>query len=420
LSSPKNNQASVGLLLACLLAGAASIDYVHRQVMAVVLQGAGASLAIGDAEMSWLLAIYALTFVAGSVGLTFTIERYGRRRMLCLALLGLGLFSLLGGLTNSYWPLLLCRALMGLFAALLAPAAQAIIGHYFQNELKIRAIGLLTAAAPFGLILGFGLWGWIVSQFGWQWALACAGFLSLFFCLLLAKVPADVPVAHSAGRSTSMYKSLLTIFEVKSFRYLSFGFAAASVGLTDSVQWGPTILVRNHGLPLELVGIYLAIIFGVVGTASALLSGQLASRLVQRLPRIPFWLCVAATLVSAPLYGLAYLSDGTMQMLVLLTLATLFGFLSGPQLLVVIQTVIPNHLSAQALGLTSACFTGFSMGITLPLLGYVSDLLAVPYGEDALRYAMVVVPSFFYVVALLFYGLGARHFQGDSFRKAAV
>lgn len=406
-----NNRRFANRVLAYILALAVSADYLHRQVMAVILGPLAAEFTLNDKEMSWLPASYALAFVLGSLFLTFTVDRFGQRRMLAASLFGLGLFSVVSAMLSSYPVMLLSRALMGFSAALLAPAAQSMIGQYIDGGAKVKAVGLLSAASPFGLILGFGLWGIISGKLGWQWAVVSSGVLTLILGLVVWK---NCPIEETSHRGeysiAIMGRNVLDIFWIKSFRYLSLAFACTSVGLTASVQLNPTILVRSYGMTLEQAGIYLALIFGILGVLSALLSGQLVTLFEHRFSRISFWVCIGATVTSAPLYAAAYLAHSVAQMLMLLAAATLFGFLCAPQLLLVIQRVVPGHLSALALGLTTACFTGFSMGISLPLVGWASDYLSADYGDAALRISMVVVPSIFYMIALWFYALAARHF----------
>ncbi|MGV6806546.1 MAG: MFS transporter [bacterium] len=409
--------------MAYLLGVAVSVDYLHRQLLAIALAQVSDSFQLIGSEMGWLLAVYALTFVAGSLFLTFTVERFGYSRVLCVALAGLGASALLSAFSVSYSMLIFCRALMGLCAAVLAPAAQSIIVRDVSLDKKTRAASLIAAGGPFGLIIGFSFGGWIAGQFGWQWAFAISGLATLLLCVRLWRYFGESTTVQAEQRhsleNTRSVGSNLELFRLKSFIFLTIGFTFASVGLTASVQFNPAILVKVHGVPLEKVGLALATIFGVVGMVSSVLSGRLSGWLERYSSRAPFWICIAAVVISAPLYAAAYLSADGVTMLVLLTAGTLAGFLYSPQLLLVIQNVVPGHLSARALGLATASFTGVSMGLALPLVGWLSDELAGRFGDYALNHAMVWIPSAGYALALLFFVLGAKYYPGEVVSRRA-
>ena len=119
-------------------------------VMNVGLPSIQAALGFGAGSLSWVIHAYALTF-GGLLLLGGRLaDRYGRRRML---LVGLALFaaaSLAGGFTVSPGQLVAARAVQGVGAAALAPAALALLTATFPSgRARVRAFGVWTRpAAP--------------------------------------------------------------------------------------------------------------------------------------------------------------------------------------------------------------------------------------------------------------------------------
>jgi MFS family permease len=97
-------------------------------------------------------------------------DLYGRRR---LFMAGLGLFaaaSLSCGLSDSAPALVIARAVQGLGAALVVPAALSLLTTTFSGSAaRNRALGVWTAAAAGGGAAGFVLGGVITQGLGWRW-----------------------------------------------------------------------------------------------------------------------------------------------------------------------------------------------------------------------------------------------------------
>ncbi len=121
-------------------------------------------------SLQWVLTAYILTFGGFLLLGGRAADLYGRRRVLVLGIAGFSLSSLLLGFTGSSTVLIGLRALEGLSAAFMSPAALSILlTLYPEGEERNRALSIwsvvISGGAAFGVILG----GVLTQYAGWRW-----------------------------------------------------------------------------------------------------------------------------------------------------------------------------------------------------------------------------------------------------------
>ena len=90
-------------------------------------------MGISDSTRSWVVTAYALAFGAFLLLGGRIADFWGRKRTFIVAAAGFAVASLIGGIAQEPWELIGARALQGLFAALLAPAALALLTVAFPG-----------------------------------------------------------------------------------------------------------------------------------------------------------------------------------------------------------------------------------------------------------------------------------------------
>jgi EmrB/QacA subfamily drug resistance transporter len=111
----------------------------------------------------YLLTLSAFLILAGALA-----DRYGRRRMFILGLVGFGASSLACGLSSSMEVLIIARLVQGLFGAVLVPTSLALINAAYDGPERGRAFGVWAAATSALTLLGPPLGGFLVDTAGWQ------------------------------------------------------------------------------------------------------------------------------------------------------------------------------------------------------------------------------------------------------------
>jgi hypothetical protein len=111
---------------------------LDASIVNIALPSMQVDLGISDADRQWVITAYTLAF-GGLLLLGGRIADYaGRKKMFIIGLIGFAFASFLGGLAQTSGTLFAARALQGVFAAVLAPAALSLISVTFTDS-KERA-----------------------------------------------------------------------------------------------------------------------------------------------------------------------------------------------------------------------------------------------------------------------------------------
>ena len=164
------NDSRAKWLALAVLAIAQFMVVLDVTIVNVALPAIQTDLGFSAEGLQWVVNGYTLTFgglllLGGRMS-----DILGRRR---LFLIGLGLFtaaSLAGGFAASETTLIAARAIQGIGAALLSPAALALLTVTFPagRERNI-ALGVWGALAGIGGTLGVVAGGVLVDSLGWEW-----------------------------------------------------------------------------------------------------------------------------------------------------------------------------------------------------------------------------------------------------------
>ena len=156
-----------------LLCAAQFIVIMDTSIIGVALPAMQDALGISQANLQWVFNAYVVAF-GGLLLLGGRLaDLFGQRRLFVLGFAVLTLSSLVAGLAQSDAVLFAGRALMGLGAALAAPAALSlIIGLFAARPPELgKALSFYGAAAPAGGTAGVFLGGVLTELLDWRWTL---------------------------------------------------------------------------------------------------------------------------------------------------------------------------------------------------------------------------------------------------------
>jgi len=155
------------LVLVCLAQFMVVLD---ATITNVALPSIQEDLNFSQGSLQWVINAYTLVFggfllLGGRAG-----DLFGRKRIFLAGVVIFTAASLANGLSQSGGMLIAFRALQGLGAALVSPAALSIITTTFaEGEDRAKALGVWSAIAAGGAAFGLLLGGILTDLFSWEW-----------------------------------------------------------------------------------------------------------------------------------------------------------------------------------------------------------------------------------------------------------
>jgi EmrB/QacA subfamily drug resistance transporter len=154
----------------CLVAVAQFMVVLDVCVTNVALPAIGTSLQFDSHTLQWVVTAYALTFGGFLLLGGRASDIFGHRRVLLAGLGAFTLLSLLIGLSQTPTMLIVLRALQGMAAAFMSPAALSVVLITFsEGKERNRALGHWTTVSTGGAAAGLLLGGILTQFLDWRW-----------------------------------------------------------------------------------------------------------------------------------------------------------------------------------------------------------------------------------------------------------
>jgi EmrB/QacA subfamily drug resistance transporter len=159
----------IALILLCV---AQFVVVLDASIVNVALPTIGDALGFSESNLPWVVNAYVLTFGGFLLLGGRMADLLGRRRVFMGGLVLFALASLAGGLATTSGQLIAARAVQGLGAAILSPAALSIVTTTFKDGAeRNKALGVWGAVAGSGGAAGVLLGGALTDGLGWEWVL---------------------------------------------------------------------------------------------------------------------------------------------------------------------------------------------------------------------------------------------------------
>jgi EmrB/QacA subfamily drug resistance transporter len=244
----------------------------------VALPSIGTALDFSQDNLSWVVNAYILTFGGFLLLGGRMADLLGRRRVFMGGLILFALASLAGGLATNDSQLIAARAVQGLGAAILSPAALSIVTTTFRDGAeRNKALGVWGAVAGSGGAAGVLLGGILTDGLGWEWVL----WVNVPIGLAAAAI---APALLGESRSESETRT----FDVAGAVSITAALSILVYALVDATNagWGSTQTI------------------GLLGLSALLLAGFVAIEQRSASPVVPFSIFRQQTVTGANVVGL--------------------------------------------------------------------------------------------------------------------
>src|SRR5438128_3760111 len=139
-------------------------------IVNVALPTIAEKLHFSRGNIQWVVTAYALTFGGFLLLGGRAADLLGRRRVFLVGVALFSVASLACGLSGSEGMLIAARAVQGLGAAIITPAALSIVSTTFtEGAERNKALGIWGALGGSGAAVGVLLGGVLTKYLGWEW-----------------------------------------------------------------------------------------------------------------------------------------------------------------------------------------------------------------------------------------------------------
>lgn len=157
-------------VILAILAAAQFMVVLDISIVNVALPTIAKQLHFIPSNLQWVITAYTLTFGGFLLLGGRAADLYGRKKIFLTAVAAFSLASLLCGLAQTDTQLIVTRAIQGLTAAIMSPAALSIvISEFKEGKERNAALGVWAAVAAGGSAVGVLLGGVITQYIGWRW-----------------------------------------------------------------------------------------------------------------------------------------------------------------------------------------------------------------------------------------------------------
>lgn len=389
-----------------------TLNFIDRQILSILLPSIQLELAINDTQAGFLVGFaFALFYATLGMPIGLYADRSNRRNLISLALVVWSGMTALCGLAQNFVQLAIARIGVGIGEAGCSPPAHSLLSDYYPPEKRATALSIYSLGIPLGIMFGLFIGGWIDQWLGWRYALFIVGLPGILVALIFRFTVAE-PVRGSADNlqqqrnPPTVGETIVFLWRRPTFIHLAVGAGLAAFSGYASVAWSPTFLARSHAMSSGEIGTWLGLIAGLPGALGVFLGGYLADRIGRNDDRWRLWVIPPAFILAAPFLILTYISGAKAivlsSMCVTAVLSNFFIATSFAQT----QNISAVRIRSVAAAIMLFIINMIGLGIGPWATGFASHLLSPYFGQDSLRYALLIVSSIYIWSGFHFYWAG--------------
>lgn len=372
------------------------INYIDRQILAVLLEPIKQDLGASDTAMGLLTGLaFALFYTTAGIPIARVSDRGSRRNVIMLGVIVWSAMTAACGLARSFWQLALARVGVGIGEATLSPAAHSLIADAFPPERRSTALAIYNIGGNIGIMLGFMLGGFIGEVFGWRVAFFVVGLPGLAAAGLVRWALYEPDRGRLEGiRDDASSPGILEVFRhmtrQRTFRHLCLSASLYSFAAYGFTIWGATFLIRVHDMSLSDTGVAMGLIQGLGGGLGTYVGGRLADHGARNDERFLVWVPALGGLLSIPLLAVFLFAPHLGLALGAYAVAMVLSvFFIGP-CYAIAQSLARLRMRAQAAAMLMFSINLIGLGIAPLAVGVLNDAMASTYGGEAIRYSLMI------------------------------
>ncbi|MFQ6005205.1 MAG: spinster family MFS transporter [Woeseia sp.] len=399
-----------------------TFNFIDRQVLAILLPAIKAEFVTGDLVLGFLAGpAFAVLYATLGIPIAFLADRSNRRNLIAIALAIWSGMTALSGLAASVTYLILARIGVGIGEAGCSPPAHSLIADYYPPASRSTAMGIYSLGISAGIMIAYLAGGWVAENIGWREAFFIVGIPGLMLTILVRFTIVE-PVRGASEQRTDrgdrpgIVAVARFLVARKSFLHMAIGAGLAAFVGYAVISFFPSFLTRSFSMRLSEVGFYLGPLVGFAGGLGFAGGGYIADKIGKRSHRQALR-TVAALLVLAWVFVFpVYLANSARWSLIAAVIPTVLSNMYLATTFAQTQNLVPLRMRAVASAIMLFLINIVGLGLGPLLAGMLSDVLAVSYGTESIRYSLLIIGAVLMPWTASHYFMASKHIEHDLAR----
>jgi len=394
-------------------------NFVDRQILSILLPAIRDEFQVGDTVLGLLAGTaFALFYVILGVPIAQLADRVNRRNLIAAAVAIWSGMTALSGLAANIWHLVLARIGVGIGEAGCSPPAHSMIADLYPPERRSSAMGFYTLGISAGIMLAYLAGGWVAQNIGWREAFFIVGIPGLLLALVVRFTLTEPRRGASEQRTDSGEPPNLLLVTTFLLARRSFLYMAIAAGLSAFVGYAiinfmPSFIVRSFNMEVAVLGFWLGLIYGIAGGFGFFMGGYFADHFGQHNHQRALAFIGLAQAMSAILFATVFLAPTVMWCLILLVVPTVTSNFYLAPVLSQTQSLVSLRMRAVASSLVLLIINVIGLAMGPPVTGLISDVLEPGFGDESMRYSLLIVSALLLPAAAWCYYQAGRSIDAD-------
>lgn len=316
-------------------------------------------------------------------------DLWGRRIMMIIFFVGMGVAAILVAFTQNAWQLAAALTLLGAFAAIYHPVGIPMLVQNVTNPGAV--IGVNGLAGNLGIAVAALVTGFLVKWIGWRAAFVIPGLLSIACGIVFALACPQETEAPSKRKGGKAKVTLTPQMLMRAFAVMTAAAAVSTILFNFTTNGNSQLLSEGFRGVIEdpaLIGILLAVIYTVASFAQIVVG-----RMIDRVPFKPLQLWMSVAQIPLLIWA-AHTQDWWLFIALLAVMVFVFGSIPFTDAMIV--RYVDDRLRSRVAGMRLTVAFGFSslavwvLGPLVKAVGFSTSLWILA-GVAALKAAIVML-----------------------------
>ncbi len=396
-----------------------TFNFIDRQILAILLPAIKAEFLVDDWVLGFLAgSAFALFYATLGIPIATLADRWSRRNLIAIAVAIWSAMTALSGAAGSIAHLALARIGVGIGEAGCSPAAHSLIADYYPPQQRSTAMGIYSLGISLGIMIAYLAGGWVAQNIGWRAAFFIVGLPGLILAAVVRYTLQEPPRGMSEGKIDSGHiPSVVTVSRYllrrKSFVHLAIGSGLASFVAYSVITFFPSYMIRSHGMGLAEIGVYLGLIIGIGSGLGYVGGGYLADKASTVGQKYSLWTVSAAMILGWLFTFPVYLLNNPYWVFAAFAVPTIFSNFYLATTFAQVQGLVGLRMRAVASALLLFMLNIIGLGLGPMFTGILSDLLRESFGDESLRYSLLLVGAVIGPWSAWHFYVASRHIEAD-------